>query len=364
MNESATRVGWTTTTLGPHVTLQTGKLDVNAGSEDGRFPFFTCSRETYKINVAAFSGKSVIVAGNGDLNVKYFDGEFNAYQRTYVLQVADEGKLDARYLFYFMDDYVGTLRANTQGSTIQYLKKAQFTDAPINLPPLLGQRRIVNIMASVEDYIAALQQQVADARAARNAVLHELLTTGGEDWPEFTLGEIATIVPGKYLPKSEYKENGKFYVYGSNSIMGKYSNYLIDSPHVVMAAIGAYAGAVRYSFQPSWVNNNAFGLLGKPSVLPGYLYLWLSSMLDLSTVVAGTGQPYVQRQSLIATKLVVPPLVVQQDIMETITAMDEVILSTDRASTDAQGLRSGLLSELLSGAHVIPESYERLLGAA
>jgi type I restriction enzyme S subunit len=220
------------------MTLQTGKLDVNAGSEDGRFPFFTCSRETYKIDVAAFSGKSVIVAGNGDLNVKYFDGPFNAYQRTYVLQVADEGKLDARYLFYFMDDYVGTLRANTQGSTIQYLKKAQFTDAPINLPPLSGQRRIVDIMSSVDAYITTLQQQAEDARAARNAVLHELLTAGGDDWTETALGEVAEIQQGQNLAISALT-TGEYPVYGANGIVGHFDRWNFNQDVVALGCRGS-----------------------------------------------------------------------------------------------------------------------------
>ena len=92
------RKGWTETNLGPLVTLRTGKLDVNAGVEEGEFPFFTCSRDTYKIDVAAYSGKSIIVAGNGDLNVKYYEGEFNAYQRTYILQAINESVLNPVFL--------------------------------------------------------------------------------------------------------------------------------------------------------------------------------------------------------------------------------------------------------------------------
>ena len=193
------RDSWTETTLGNLINLRTGKLDVNAGVENGEFPFFTCSRETYKIDVAEYSGKSVIVAGNGDLNVKYFEGEFNAYQRTYILQAIDEEKLNPLYLFHFMDKYVETLRNDTQGSTIQYLKKAQFTEAPIDLPPLDEQKRIVDVMSSVDAYIDALQQQADTVRTARNAVLYELLSAGGDDWTETTLGEIVTLQYGKPL---------------------------------------------------------------------------------------------------------------------------------------------------------------------
>ena len=175
--------GWTETTLGSLITLQTGKLDVNAETKNGRYPFFTCSRETYKIDVAAFSGKSVIVAGNGDLNVKYFDGLFNAYQRTYILQAKNEGLLDARFLFHFMNKYIGTLRADTQGSTIQYLKKAQFTDAPINLPRLAEQSQIVETISAMDDFIRATEQAVTDAQELHSGLLSSLLS-GDHEIPE------------------------------------------------------------------------------------------------------------------------------------------------------------------------------------
>ena len=171
---------WTKTTLGAVVSLRTGKLDVNAGVEDGEFPFFTCARDTYRIDVAAYSGKSVIVAGNGDLNVKYYEGEFNAYQRTYILQAIDELVLDPKFLFQFMDKYLETLRNDTQGSTIQYLKKAQFTEAPIYLPSLAEQKKIVEIVSSMDEVVQSTEQAVIEAKALRSGLLSDLLSGNHE----------------------------------------------------------------------------------------------------------------------------------------------------------------------------------------
>ena len=176
-----------------------------------------------------------------------------------------------------------------------------------------------------------------------------------DSWAEVTLGDIATIVPGKYLPKTEYVEDGDYFVFGSNSIMGKYSKFLIEPPHTVMAAIGAYAGAVRYSHQPSWVNNNAFGLLVKPSVLPEYFYLWLNSMLDLSTVVAGTGQPYVQRPSLSATKLGLPLISAQKRIVDVMGSVDAYIAALRLLAEAARTARDAVLHELLESIAAAPQ---------
>ena len=50
--------------------------------------------------------------------------------------------------------------------------------------------------------------------------------------------------------------------------------------------------------------------------------------------------------------------------MEIVSSMDDVIQSTEKAVVDAKNLRSGLLSDLLSGEHEIPKAYDSLLGAA
>jgi type I restriction enzyme S subunit len=74
--------------LGQITDISTGKLDVNASAEDGLYPFFTCAAKPYRINEYAFDAEAVLIAGNGDLNVKYYEGKFNAYQRTYIVAPA------------------------------------------------------------------------------------------------------------------------------------------------------------------------------------------------------------------------------------------------------------------------------------
>ena len=71
--------------------IRTGKLDANASSEDGKYPFFTCSKEPLRISTYTYDCECVLVAGNGDLNVKYYNGKFDAYQRTYIIEDNSNG---------------------------------------------------------------------------------------------------------------------------------------------------------------------------------------------------------------------------------------------------------------------------------
>lgn len=54
----------------------TGKLDSNAMVENGRYPFFTCAKESYKIDSYAFDCEALLLAGNnaaGIYDVKHYD---------------------------------------------------------------------------------------------------------------------------------------------------------------------------------------------------------------------------------------------------------------------------------------------------
>ena len=72
--------------LGDLVRIRTGKLDANASVDNGKYPFFTCSKQPLRIDSYSYDCECVLVAGNGELNVKYYDGKFDAYQRTYIIE--------------------------------------------------------------------------------------------------------------------------------------------------------------------------------------------------------------------------------------------------------------------------------------
>ncbi len=71
---------------------KTGKLDSNAAVEGGQYPFFTCAKDWLWIDEYAYDCEALLLAGNnaaGIYDVKHYKGRFNAYQRTYILQLKD-----------------------------------------------------------------------------------------------------------------------------------------------------------------------------------------------------------------------------------------------------------------------------------
>ena len=146
--------------LGEYVKIRTGKLDANASSENGQYPFFTCSSTPLKIDTYSYDCECVLLAGNGDLNVKYYNGKFDAYQRTYIIESADKEKLIVPYLYCFLDKYVETLRVQSIGGVIKYIKLGNLTEAIIPLPNIEKQAKIVEKLDKVSGLIEKLKTQL------------------------------------------------------------------------------------------------------------------------------------------------------------------------------------------------------------
>ena len=180
--------------------IGTGKLDANASSEEGEYPFFTCSKEPLRISSYSYDCECVLVAGNGDLNIKYYDGKFDAYQRTYIIEDNSGGKLCMRYLYYFMEGYVKELRKQAIGGVIKYIKLGNLEEAIIDVPPIEIQKKMVKIMDKTKSAVEDRKSQIEMIYKIVNSRFIELfgdLTTNSKQWDEYKLGDACKINPKK-----------------------------------------------------------------------------------------------------------------------------------------------------------------------
>lgn len=143
--------------------IRTGKLDSNAAVPNGMYPFFTCDPTTLRINTWAYDTEAVLLAGNnasGNYTAKYYKGQFNAYQRTYIIESADKEKLDVRYLAYAMNKELKLLKTMSAGSTTKFLKIGMLRGLEISLPDISIQRKIASILGNHDDLIENNKNQI------------------------------------------------------------------------------------------------------------------------------------------------------------------------------------------------------------
>ena len=197
--------------LGELTRIKTGKLDANASSADGEYPFFTCSREPLRIDSYSYDCECVLVAGNGDLNVKYYNGKFDAYQRTYIIEENGSGKLFMPYLYYFMDGYVDELRKLSIGGVIKYIKLGNLTDALIELPDIQKQKEIVYILAKAKGIVDTRRRELQaldDLIKARFVEMFGDPATPGEKYEIRKLGTVADVKSSHRVFTTEFVEEG------------------------------------------------------------------------------------------------------------------------------------------------------------
>lgn len=195
--------------LGDYVNIKTGKLDANASCEDGCYPFFTCAVEPLRIDSYSYDCECVLVAGNGDLNVKYYNGKFDAYQRTYIVESKNKDILSVKYLYEFLNKYVETLREQSIGGVIKYIKLCNLTDADIPLPSLNEQFHIVHKLKKVTDLINLRKKELEKLDLLVKSRFMEMFGEPENNpygWKIFPLSELVTVKPqnGLYKPQSDY----------------------------------------------------------------------------------------------------------------------------------------------------------------
>ena len=167
--------GWEVESLGDLVEFRTGKLDSNAAVENGRYPFFTCSRVPFSIDEYAFDCEALLLAGNNasaDYWVKHYKGKFNAYQRTYILNLKNE-RISYFYMQKALDLRLNELKQSSRGTNTKYLTLTILKPIKIQLPNIEVQDKYEAFCRSQETQRGRLTQAFEQSENLFNSLLQK-----------------------------------------------------------------------------------------------------------------------------------------------------------------------------------------------
>ena len=231
---------WREVKLGEVAFFKTGKLNSNAEKPEGIYPFFTCSPETLKIDDYAFDEEALILAGNnanGIFSLKYYKGKFNAYQRTYVINL--NGKhVEYKFLFYALKIQLADLVTISHGTVTKYLTLPILNNIKIFLPPLPEQKAIAEVLSSLDDKIDLLHRQNKTLEDMAQALFRKWFVEGADEgWEEIELGKLVKCTTGHSYRSTElqpsnialvtlknFARNGSFRMDGYKEFVGKFKD--------------------------------------------------------------------------------------------------------------------------------------------
>jgi type I restriction enzyme S subunit len=277
------------------------------------------------------------------------------------------------------------MRSHSSGTTVMHLKVKEVPNFIFALPPLAEQRRIVDVIESVDNYITALETRAETARTARSALLHDFLSNPGPDWTKKPLGEVSRSRLGKMLNKS-MKTGVSEYPYVRNSdVQWDFINtaelntmYFSENDRDefdllagdVLICEGGEVGrtaVVENDLERIFFQKAIHRVRCGSELFPRFLMHFMRFAADtgrLADYSSAQTISHLTGEKLRLLPIDLPSIEFQEEIVDSLDAITRTEKKLNGLASKVQNLRAALLSDLLSGNHEIPTSYDQLLGAA
>ena len=324
------------------INIRTGKLDANASSENGKYPFFTCSKETLKINTYSYDCECVLLAGNGDLNVKYYNGKFDAYQRTYILECKND-IISTKYLYYFMKKYLKILRNQSVGGVIKYIKLANITEAIIPIYSKEEQEKIANNISKVEEVLNIKNKQIEELQ---NFIKSQFVEMFGDIKIYKRLSDYSILITKGASPKWQginYKRKGTLFItsenvregyidiskpkYLENKINEILPRSILRKEDILINIVGASIGrAAKYNYEYLANINQAVALVRTKNINNIFLLTYLNSEQAIkmyNDMKKGGARENLSLKNISDLKIPKAPLSLQNQFSEIVKQIDK-----------------------------------------
>lgn len=364
--------------------ITTGKLDSNAAIIDGEYPFFTCSPVTSRINTFAFDTEAVLLAGNnasGVFSVKYWDGKFNAYQRTYVIKSNDQSKLCTRFLFFALQMQLTRLQNLSTGAATKFLTMGILKHIQIPIPSIVEQLRVVNVLSVYDDLIQTNRHRIALLEESARLLYrewfvkfrfpgHELAKVVNgvpEGWELTPIGDFASLLSRGITPK--YDDLAKGLIINQKCIREGRLNLaparhqskevkqekLVQRGDILINSTGAgtlgRVAQVRYEVPECTVDTHVTIVRPKHTKTMGFLGVALLELAPIFETMGrgATNQLELGRADIANVKLLAPPEQLQSDFHNLVwTIFEQINVLTDSCNLLTEA-RDALLPKLMSG---------------
>ena len=276
----------------------------------------------------------------------------------------------------------GIWAATASGTNIFHIGVQRAREVTALLPPIAEQRRIVDLLDTLDRVIAAARHHTNLAIESTDRLRSDLLSRVLEVSPSASLGEVLERVrrPIPVSPDEEYRQIGirshargifhKDPVAGAG--LGSKKVFRIEPGDLVFNIVFAWERAVAVA------RETEVGMCGShrfPTYRPStgvevdYFRHFFTApvgaqLLQLASPGSAGRNRTLNQSMLMSFAVPSPDPVLARKVTALLAAAEELVNRSDRAVHAAIGLRQAALNELLSGAHEIPDSYDELLERA
>lgn len=391
---------WLEVPLKDLVEIETGKKDANEGNANGAYRFYTCAKNYSFIENYAFDKESILISGNGAYvgYVHYYNGKYDAYQRTYILS---NFRINVFYLYHFLSEKLKfRIHEEKQDTATPYITRGTLAKFKIQYPEdIKEQTAIATILSKVDEAIAATENSIKSAERLKKALMQNLLTGKlkpdgtwrSEDefeiiekygkvpkgWIAGKMGDIAEIIAGQSPAGETYNEEGK----GMPMLNGptEFTDYfpvpvqyttkptkICKVGDILFTVRGSSTGRMNFADQVYCIGRGVAAIRANEESDNDFIYYSLVQIANLILAEAkgaGSTFPNVNRGELLKKKIIFPSLKSEQEeIGNNIRATETIIQSKQAKIKTLERLKKSLMQNLLTGkVRVDIEKIEAIL---
>jgi len=286
--------------------------------------------------------------------------------------IADRTRLLPDYLFYSLDAQYQDIRNITGDDARNGLNLGILRALTIALPPLDEQRRIAEVLRSVDNAIAATDAVITGLKSAASEVAERAFPDPDNIELELeiaTFGDLFDIKGGNQPPKSSFIYQPKDgYVrllqirdFESDDraayISEKSTNVRCGTDDILIARYGASVGRILTGKAGAYNVALTKVVFRGRKVLRRYAYHWLKSEYfqdRISAVSNRSAQAGFNKEDLFPTKIALPPLAKQADVAEALDDIERAMLANRIERQQMIEVKAALLNDLLSGHVRVP----------
>lgn len=306
------------------------KLSGNHFVNEGGFPAFGAGGLNGYLPTAEFDRNAVVLSSIGARCGKCFfaQGQWSSLANTQVI-LPDEAKVDARFLWYQLNDEKRWPRA---GVAQPFIKPSDVKRHLILLPPLDEQKRIAAILDQADALRRKRQSALDRLNQLGQAIFVEMFGDPDQNdrlWPEVEVGSVTDcIVPGRDKPKSftggtPWLTTAEIVHLGastaaqsklslSDSEISEVQARVIPENSVVMTCVGDL-GKVSVATCPMVINQQLHSFQCKGDVSPFFLMFILSYRQQwMKQMATSTTLPYMNKTICNSIPIFLPPIRLQE----------------------------------------------------
>ena len=356
-DEESDRSKWNTDKYvsGEHISSREIRIDDYGSIEEDEWVIGSAFKSKFKPGDVLYVTRRAYLRKGGMVD---FEGICSDV--TYVLR-ADENQLLQSLLPFIiqLEDFVKHTCNNAHGSTNPFLNWKDIAKYEFYLPPLEEQKKISEVLWSVEENIERATDLHHNKIIIKNKILKEIVNKS-KDSDKICLKDIVDITMGQSPPSSAYnsEKKGLPFFQGKSDFGEKYpviKTYTSEitkssEPDSILFTVRAPVGELNYCNVKSCIGRGLASISPKKGHLLNYVYYVLEALKkDIVRISQGTTFEAISSNELKQFK--VKP--VSEEYEKKITKiLDKIYFDLERCNKNTsvlKSLRNKLLNELLLG---------------